>query len=314
MEVAQRIYQGFPGCALVLLTPNQDIELLNKAMLSGIRQVVALKDIATLKDVLVQSAVFEQARGIETGREPRVVSVYGARGGSGKTTIAVNLAIALAKSGRRTALIDLCLCYGDADLFLNLTAKDTIAELVQETNDFNIDDIKSFSMQHPSGLNVVCSPSSPKYAEYVTPNHVENIISIMRPYYDFIILDLPSDLSDCTLSAIESSDDILLISKRDIPNLRACKAMMSILATLQQHEKVKLIINADQKSVLKNSDFANVLDIPVSFSIPEDIRSAKISQERGEPFVSVLQRTSISKGIMRIARYCVRKDERRDKK
>jgi len=311
MEIAQRIYQGFPGCAIVLLSPDRDIPLLNKAMLSGIRRVVPASDIETLKDVLVQAAIFEQARSIESGKDPRVISLYGARGGSGKTTIAVNLAIGLAKSGRRTALIDLCLCYGDVDLFLNINAKDTIAELVQEKSDFNIDDIKSFSMQHSSGLSVLCSPSSPKYAEYITQHHVERVISIMRPYYDFIIIDLPSDLSDCTLTALEGSDDILLISKRDIPNLRACKSIMSILSSLQQQEKVKLVINCDQKSVLKNSDFQRVLDMPVSFSIPEDTRSAKQSQERGEPFVTSMQRSGISKGVVKIGKYCVRMDERR---
>ena len=314
MEIAQRIYQSFPGIAIVLLTHSNDVEVLSQAMLSGIRRVVPVYESDTLKDVLIQAAVFEQARAVESGKEPKVIAFYGPRGGSGKTTLAVNLAVLLSKSGRRTALIDLSLCYGDVDLALNLKVKDTIAELVQEKNDFNIDDIKSFTVQHSSGLTVLCSPTSPKYAEYVTHRHVESIISVMRPYYDFVIVDLPSDLSDCTLSAIESADDIMLVARRDIPSLRASKSIMDILRSLQQQNKVSLIINADQKSVLSNSDFENVLEMPVLYSIPDDSKTAKLSQERGEPFVSIMPAASLTKGVMRLAKHCIKKDDKRKSK
>ena len=312
MEIAQRIYQGFPGIAIVLLTQTSSPEVLAKAMQSGVRRVVSIDEIDELKDLIVQAAVFEQARAIETGREPRVVSVYGASGGNGTTTVAVNLAVMMAKSGRRVALLDLCLCYGDVDLLLNINARDTIVELVQEKSAFNIDDIKSFTMQHSSGLTVLCSPTSPKYAEYVTQGHIETIISVMRPYFDFIFIDLPCDLSDCTLTALESSDDILLITKRDIPNLRATKAILGILTTLQQHEKVNLVINADAPSVLSNADFERVLEIPIGHSIPEDAKTAKLCQERGEPYVTAAPRSLMTRAMMKVAKYCIRKDEKRN--
>ncbi|MEX1308050.1 MAG: AAA family ATPase [Eubacteriales bacterium] len=311
MEIAQRIYQGFPGIAIVLLTQTNSPEVMAKAMQSGVRRVVSIDEIDELKDLIVQAAVFEQARAIETGREPRVVSVYGASGGNGTTTVAVNLAVMMAKSGRRVALLDLCLCYGDVDLLLNINAKDTIIELVQEKATFNIDDIKSFTMQHSSGLTVLCSPNNPKYAEYVTQSHVESIISVMRPYFDFIFIDLPCDLSDCTLTALESSDDILLITKRDIPNLRATKAILSILNTLQQQEKVDLVINADAQSVLSNADFERVLEIPIGHIIPEDTKTAKLCQERGEPYVTAAPRSTMTRAMMKVAKYCIRKDEKR---
>ncbi len=305
MEIAQRIYQSFPGCAIVLLTPkqDQDIQLIKTAMQVGIRQVVDATGLDNLQECLVQAAVFEQGRTAETGRDPRVVAIYGGKGGSGKTTIAVNLAAALAQSGHRTTLIDLCLNFGDASLLLNITAKDTIADLVQEKISFTIDDIKSFSMQHASGISLLCAPSSPEFAEYVTSKHVEMLINVMRPYYDFIIIDLPDDLSECTLAAMENSDDILLISRNDIGNLRAAKLVLGILTTLQQQDKVQVVINADHKSIITHKDFERVLERPVNFIVPEDVRTARLSQERGSPFVLDMPRTPIAKGIQRIARY-----------
>ncbi len=140
-----------------------------------------MDDAGSLKDAVIRAAVFEKGRNGETGREPRVIAVYGGKGGAGKTTVAVNLAVALAQTGRRTALVDLCLNYGDAALLLNITARDTIAELVQDKSIFSIDDVKSFSIQHSSGVSVLCSPASPEHAEYITPRHVETLIGTIRP-------------------------------------------------------------------------------------------------------------------------------------
>lgn len=314
LEMAQRIYQGFPGCAVVLLTPHLDIQVLEAAMQVGIRQVIDFQNLDSLEDVLIQAAVFEQTRLVGGGHDPRVISVYGGKGGSGKTTIAVNLAVSLAQSGNRTALIDLCLNYGDAALLMNITAKDTVAELVQEKNSFTIDDIKSFCMQHTSGVSLLCAPSSPEYAEYVTSRHVEQLINQMRPYYDFILLDLPGDLSEVTLTALENSDDILLVSRMDLANLRATKLIYNILTTLQHQDKIQLLINADHKGILTRKDFERVLENTVNFVVPEDIRTVRTSQDRGMPFVLDMPRTPVAKSIQRLARHWTVKESGRDGK
>jgi len=301
MEIAQRIYQGCPGCALVLLSPEVDLQLLTAAMQAGIREVVEAGDMESLKEAIIRAAVFEKGRNGEVGRDPRVIAVYGGKGGAGKTTVAVNLAVALAESGRRTALVDLCLNYGDAALLLNITAKDTISELVQEKSIFSIDDVKSFCIQHASGVSILCSPVSPEHAEYITPRHVEALISTMRPYYDFVVVDLPGNLSECTLTALENSDDILLVSRMDISNLRAAKLAIGIFRTLQQEEKIVFLLNAEYKGVLKTRDFEQVLEHSVFQVIPEDTKAARLSQERGVPIVTGMPRTSIAQGIRRLA-------------
>ncbi|MFZ5974780.1 MAG: AAA family ATPase [Bacillota bacterium] len=305
MDIAERIYLGFPGCALVLLAPEVDMPLIDSAMQAGIRRVAGIQDLDNIRDLLIQAAVFEKGRTGETGREPHVIAVYGGKGGAGKTTVAVNLAVALAQTGRRTALIDLCLNFGDAALLLNITAKDSISDLVQEKSMFAIDDVKSFCIQHSSGVSILCSPSAPEYAEYITPRHVEALISIMRPYYDFIVLDLPADLSECTLTALENSDDILLVSRMDISNLRAAKLMLGVFRSLHQEEKVLLLLNADHKGILKYKDFEQVLEMPASCILPEDVKTVRLSQERGVPFVIGMPRTPVSQGVQRLASHWI---------
>lgn len=301
LEYARLIYQTYPACALILLTDEVNLASVDQAMDAGIRKVVGADNLATLPNVVTQAAILEQGRGGEIRKETRVISVYGTKGGSGKTNLAVNLASAFALNKNRTAFIDLCLIYGDASVYLDLNTKDTIAELVQERSDFTIDDVKSFTLQHSSGLNAICSPTRPEYADYISPRHVEKLINLMRPYYDYIVIDLPADFSECTLAALENSDDILIVTRPDISGLRNTKTAVDVLTSLQQTEKIKLVINADKKGLLTHKDFERVLDLPVSFSIPEDTKNAVLSMQRGVPIVMGMARNPMARAIIGVS-------------
>ncbi len=302
LEYARLIYQTYPGCALILLSDEVSLESVDQAMDAGIRKVVSTDNLASLCNVVTQAAILEQGRGGgEIRKETRVISVYGTKGGSGKTNLAVNLAAAFALNKNRTAFIDLCLIYGDAAVYLDLNTKDTIAELVQERSDFTIDDIKSFTLQHSSGINAICSPTRPEYADYISPRHVEKLINLMRPYYDYIVIDLPANFSECTLAALENSDDILIVTRPDISGLRNTKTAMDVLNSLQQTEKIKIVINADKKGLLTHKDFERVLELPVSFSIPEDTKNAVLSMQRGVPIVMGMARNPMAKAIIGVS-------------
>jgi pilus assembly protein CpaE len=312
MELAQRIYQGFPGCAIALLVPELDMELVRSAMHSGVRQVISEDSLFTINDQLVQAALFEQGRAIEAGGEPRIIAIYSGKGGVGRTTLAVNLATALAMAGRRTALVDLNLNLGDAPLLLNINAKDTLAELAQEKTSFTIEDIKGFSMQHSSGLSLLCAPASPEFAEYITARHVEMILTTMRPYYDFIVLDLPNDIADTTLTALENSDDIYVVAKKDISSLRATKVLITVMTTLQQQDKLHLVINSDRPGIVNTKDFDRILNLPIDYILPEDNRSSQLSQERGIPLVIGFPRSSLAHEINQMAQFLVDRSARKE--
>lgn len=312
LELAQRIYQGFPGCAIALLVPELDLELVKSAMQSGVRQVISEDNLSTMIDQIVQVALFEQGRAIEAGGEPRVIAVYSGRGGAGRTTIAVNLATSLAVAGRRTALVDLNLNFGDASLLLNINAKDTIAELAQEKSSFTIEDIKSYSMQHSSGLHILCAPASPEFSEYITARHVEMLLTTMRPYYDFIIVDLNNDMADTTLTALENSDDIYLVTHRDISSLRSTKILLNVMTTLQQQDKLHLLVNADHTSIVNIKDFDRILNLPVAYVLPEDVKTTQLSQERGVPLVIGFPRTAVAQVFAQMSQYLIDRSAKKE--
>lgn len=121
--------------------------------------------------------------------------------------------------------------------------KDTISELVQEGSNITIDTINSFTVLHSSGLNILPAPKSPESAEYITEEHIEKLLSIMRPYYDVIIIDLPVVHNNTTLAAIENSDTVLYVATPDIASLKDVFQVQKVMQSLQQHDKFKLLLN-----------------------------------------------------------------------
>jgi len=217
--------------------------------------------------------------------ESKVITVFGTKGGIGKTTTSVNLAVALAQMGKKIALIDLDLQFGDVGVFLDLEPKDSIAELVQEKSSFEIDTIKSFMALHSSGVSVLAAPKSPEYAEIVTAEHIEKIINTVRPYFDYIIIDTPPAFNDSTLMAIDNSNFVLFVITLEISTLRNAKISSEVFNTLNQKEKLKIVVNRDHASGISIKDAEKVLGSEIFFRMISDWKTAISSLNKGIPIV-----------------------------
>ncbi len=301
-SLSREIYQQIPGCGVLLLTSQSGLDLYNRAIEGGVRRVL---DFGCTASVLIESihqvSESEKKRlpGLAKtmGHKSRVLTFFAGKGGTGKTTLAVNTAVSLVQKGRRVILIDIDLQFGDVNLFLNIDTKDTIAEMVQESGEFTIDKIKAFTVLHSSGLHVIAAPKSPEYAEYVTPAHIEGIINNLRPYYEYIILDLTPSFNDVTLAAIENSDRVFLVTGLDITGLRNVKICVNILESLQQKDKLSLIINKEHPSMISVKDYQNIVALPIVCRIREDAKLMTESLNRGIPLVLAYPRVPATKEI-----------------
>jgi pilus assembly protein CpaE len=197
--------------------------------------------------------------------------------------------------------------FGDVNLLLDLEPKDTIVELVQERGGITIDNIKAFSMVHSSGVSVLCAPKSAEFAELVSARHVETIIDVLRPYYDFIILDLPPAFNDVSIAAVENCDELMLIYNLDILSLKNAKVCLTILDQIQQREKAQFIINKNINSLIKVKDFEAMFETPVFATISNDVKSANICLNKGQPIVVSMPRTPMAKEIVGLAQKILRK-------
>ena len=309
LNLTERVLLHRPRSFVILLLEQMNIDTLQQAIRIGAHNVTEFptseKQFADyIKTVFTSETTRLAALNDKTSLSwmSRVITVFGSKGGLGKTTIATNLAVKLASQKKKVALVDLDLQFGDVHIFMDIEPKDTIAEMVQEVMTPNIDTIRSYMVVHSSGVHVLCAPKSPEYADIVSPEKVQNLLSLLRSYYDFVIVDTPPIFNDVTLTAIESSATVLFVTGLDISILKNAKLSMSILESLQQRDKIKLLVNrAVEINTITLNDVQKILSCPIWASIPSDYNLAVSALNSGVPFVTMAPKSRLSQSLSNVA-------------
>lgn len=309
ISLAERIIKLKPRTFVILITDNYTVDELKKANAVGCHNIIPFPE----NDREICDAI-HRVYNAESGRiaaldstqrvvwSSKVISVFSAKGGLGKTTIAANLAVSLAEKNKKVALVDLDLQFGDVSIFMDAEPKDTIADLVQDVDFSSIDSVRSYMTVHPSGVHLICAPKSPEYADIVTGEKVQSLIGLLRSYYDYVIIDTATSFSDATLSALESSSQILFVTGLDISILKNSKTAMGILESLGQKKKIRTIINrAIEINSISTADVQRIVDAPILSRIPSDYMMAVAALNRGQPFVQSAPKAKLSLAIKDIA-------------
>lgn len=302
----QDILSTIRGTMVVLTSDILDVDVVNTAAGYGIRKVIPYRDAdaesfsSELEDVFH----LEQQRSLDTNETKKirckVLGFFGGKGGAGKTTVAVNTAAALSHAGKRVILLDLDLQFGDCAISLDADSKYSVVDLVQDRGGITIENINSFAMDHSCGMRILCAPKSSEFAEYVRPEHVEKIIDILRPYYEYVIIDLASCYNDVTITACENCAEIYLVYTTDILSLKNAKMCYDILDKLHQKDKLRIIINKHEKGLIKPSDFSKMFDTDVYCVIPYDGKTAVSCVNKGMPAVLAQPRSSLANAVNRM--------------
>ena len=303
------------GASVIIMSVQGEQEYLRKAMLAGARDYI-IKPFSNDELIDTIRRVYEMERKKSDGivrkafdDEPQVLSVFGTKGGVGKTTIAANLAVALKQAtSAEVALVDLDLQFGDAAALLNIMPKQTIAELVQESGDIDTELVESYLLLHrPSGIRVLCAPVKPEHAELVTPSHIEQILKILRKNYQYVIVDTPSYFSDANLTALEISNKILMVVGLDLLTMKDTKLAVHIMESLNMRGKVDFVLNRSGETVgMKTEDLEHAMDCEIWAHIPANGKIAVGAINKGVPFTLTYPTANISEGIINLANLIVR--------
>ncbi|MEL7655567.1 MAG: AAA family ATPase [Bacillota bacterium] len=310
LSLTERVILNKPRTHVILLTEYLDIDILQSAMRVGAHNVIEFPTSVKEFSQYIKSVYHNESLRLESLNKKQnltwmsqIISVFGPKGGLGKTTIAVNLAARLAEYNKKVALIDLDLQFGDINIFLDIDTNDTILELVQESFSANIDSVRSYMSLHSSGVHTLCAPKSPEYAEMISSEKIQSLLNLLRTYYDYVIIDTPSVFNETTITALEASSTILFItSTDDISILKNSRLSLSLLKSLQQGEKVKLIVNkSDDNSSVSIKNLENVLGYSVWMKLQSDEKAAKAAINRGIPFVINNPNSRISQSIFNLS-------------
>ena len=305
LNLAERIILHRPKTFVILVADSLDVEIMQEAVKVGCHNLIEFPSTSKEFAEYIKSVYNNESIRIKSLSSKdtlvwasRVITVFGAKGGLGKSTIAANLAVKLSEKRKKVALVDLDLQFGDLNIFLDLEPKDTIVELVQDVVTPNIDSVRSYMAVHSSGVHVLCAPRSPEYAELVSAEKVQSLLSLLRTYYDYVIVDTSPSFTDVTITAIESSSILFFVTGLDISILRNSKLSVSLLESLQQTDKIRLIVNraVDMNSITIN-DVQKIIGYPIWAKIPSDYKVAVNALNRGVPFVTGAPNSKLSTSI-----------------
>ncbi|WP_088314936.1 AAA family ATPase [Kineosporia sp. R_H_3] len=300
-----------PTLSLILVRQRIDTSLLAEAMRAGLRDVVDERDLYRLNASVRQSQSFSAAlresaapSGGDGAPGPRgkIVTVFSAKGGCGKTTLATNLAATLADRGRRqVCLVDLDLAFGDVAIALQLFPAHTIADAVPLA-DVDFTAVQALLTPHSPGLTTLVAPVEPGSAESIPASLVAHILELLRQHFDYVVVDTPPAFDDQVLAAFDLSDVVALIATLDIPALKNLKLTLETMALLNYpRERWRIVLNrADSKVGLAIGEVEKTLRAPISVEIPSS-RDVPASINRGVPIALDDPRHPVSLAIKEFA-------------
>jgi pilus assembly protein CpaE len=299
-----------PACSAIMVVYELTAGVLQQAIRAGVDDVVAVSaDDAELLDAISRASSRVVARGQSTGtltpatsaQTPgRVVSVFCTKGGTGKSVVAINLAVALAKRTiQPVVLVDADLQFGDVALMLQLQPTHTIAEAVQAGDRLDGAMLENLLLRHPpSGLLVLAAPTEPSSADQIGRADIARILDILRERCAYVVVDTSANFAEVTLAAIESSDDILVMAGLDVMSLKSARIGLQTMRVLGiPFSRVKFVLNrANTRVGLTEADAERALQLKVDAALPSDILVAE-SVNRGVPVVTSAPRSKFAKSI-----------------
>ncbi|MGH2358350.1 MAG: AAA family ATPase [Candidatus Limnocylindria bacterium] len=285
---------------IIMLTAEADVEQRVKGLRAGadddiVKPFHPLELIARIKALLARSGGGQaRAKGTEQATLGRLCCFYGAKGGVGTTTIAINTAIALAAQvKRRTALVDANLQFGDMRVFLDL-GLDTASMVNAVTEpDLDADLLKKLMVTHHSGIDLLLAPPTPEAADIVVekqradPGALTNLLRLSRKLYDYTLVDMAKTIDDFNLQLFDEADVIYVIMTADLSCLKNVRLVLETMDSLgYEKAKVQLVLNrSNAYTGINVANAESALGRQIDYQIINEYRGAIGSLNSGEPFM-----------------------------
>jgi pilus assembly protein CpaE len=307
-----------PSLGVILVRDDVTTPLLQDALRAGLQDVIHRRDPLGLQSAIKRSAHLAAARRDHTpepsqpptpphldqpGHRGRVITVFSAKGGSGKTTLATNLAAVLADRGRRNVcIVDLDLAFGDVAIAMQLFPARTIADAVPLNGAIDSSAVAAMLTHHSAGLSAIVAPTEPSAAETIHATLIAHLLDVLRTDFDYIVVDTPAAFDDEVLAALDVSDLIALIVTPDVPALKTLKITLETLLELSYtRDKFRLILNrSDAKVGISHTEIEKTAQMPITGLIPSS-RDVPATINRGVPIVQDDPKHPVSIGIRKFA-------------
>ena len=234
-----------------------------------------------------------------------VITVFGAKGGIGKTTISSNLSIALAAEAHQSvALVDMDTRFGDVAITMDIPVEKSIADLARNLDNVDRNSLREFLVEHESGVHILPAPTRPSDWRNLTARHIRDCVDVLAQTHDFVVLDTPGTFNEIVAAAIEVGSMILLVTTLDMASIKDTVLALEMLHERfgNDEERIKVVLNrAGVDSGVRERDVEATLDAPLWWRIPQDNEVVKAAQ-LGRPIVMSRPNSKVAVEIREMAR------------
>ncbi len=305
-SLAETLRVSRPAVSVILMRRRVDTPVLAEALRSGMREVIEERDLNSLGEAIRRAQQVYRAVTGPPGHENtygRQVTVFSPKGGVGKTTIAVNLAVSLAaRKNLRVCLIDLDLAFGDIAITLQLFPARTIADavLVQDALDFSV--LEPLLTPHKLGFSTLVAPVQPDAKDSIPASLIARVLDTLKKNFDVIVVDTSPAFDEHVLQAFDETDELLLVTTLDVPTLKNVKIACETLDLLNFPKQQRhLVLNrADDKVGLTPEKVESTLGMTIEQRIPTSAEVANATNS-GEPIVASHPKHAVSQAINHLA-------------
>ncbi|HEY4584607.1 MAG TPA: AAA family ATPase [Acidimicrobiia bacterium] len=312
MEQVRSLHNQDPVLVLMMVAESVTADLLRYAMRAGVSDVIespldetkieaAIEQFA--HDVLKRRNVGVRSRETDRSERGQLITVTSAKGGSGKTVMATNVALLLNRlPDKKVVLVDADLQFGDVCLLLQLEPRFTMVNAAHELHQLDSEMLDSLLTEHPSGLRVLAAPLEPAFADDITTAGLMQMLDVLREGYDYVVVDTASMLDELILSLVEKADQVLMIVDMDLPSVKNAKLALETLRLLKfSTANVKLVMNrSNSKARLDNKEIESALKMEIAAAVPSDA-AVPNSVNEGRPVVETDPKGKVAKGFESVA-------------
>ena len=311
LQTIEMVTSAAPNAATIVTSSLADANSVRRAMVAGARDYL----IKPLKPEDITRAVYgvleqEERKRQQAGGELEapvgrgmIVTIFGAKGGIGKTTIATNLATALVRmTNSNVTLVDMDTRFGDVAIMMDVAVEHSIADLGKRVDELDRESIKAELTPHHTGVSILPAPLHPTEWRNLTPDHITKIVNLLAEGHDYVIIDTPGTFNEIIAATLELGDVILLITSMDIASIKDTALALEMLRAADiSEDKVKLIINhSTSANSLREEDVERVLEYEVTWRIPHDYNVSN-SNQLGIPIVIAKPYARLSRAVTEMA-------------
>jgi pilus assembly protein CpaE len=252
----------------------------------------------------IQKVIARRLGGQTPETASRLVVVLGPKGGTGKTLVATNLAVALQEAGQRTVIVDLDLQFGDVALCMGLNPEKTIYDLAMAEGAIDADKVESFLVSHESGVQTLLAPRRPDHASVVTVELVREIYAVLRQQFDVIVVDTPPGFTPEVIASIDISSDLVMVGMLDSLSLKNTRLGLETLELMgYRQDDIRVVLNRARTRVgISTDDVAAVLGRSPEVLVPSD-REIPRTVNEGVPIIVALPRSEPAEALRSLASF-----------